>query len=129
MSLGFDRLKANYYAYFCGYDDGSFCILLLYDDDMVVAGNSKSRISDLKAQLAGEFEMKDLRAVNQILGMKVLQERKDRKIWLLQKGYVEKVLRRFNMQNAKPVSIPFSIQLKLSAKQSPSTEAEKTDMT
>ena len=41
---------------------------------------------------------------------------------------MEKVLRRFNMQNIKPVSTPFLIQLKLSAEQSPSTEAEKADM-
>ena len=32
------------------------------------------------------------------------------------------------MQNVKPVSIPFSIQLKLSSEQLSSTEAEKTDI-
>ena len=90
--------------YFYSYDDGSFCIILLYIDDMMVAGNNKNRISNLKIQLAEEFEMKDLGVVNQILGMKVLQERKNKKVWLSQKGYVEKVLRCFNMQNAKSVS-------------------------
>ena len=97
MSLRFVRQEAVHYAYFCSYDDGSFCILLLYVDDMMVVGNSRSRISDLKTQLAGEFEMKDLGAVNQILGMKVLRERKDKKVWLSQKRYMEKVLRCFNM--------------------------------
>ena len=57
---------------FYGYDDESFYILLLYVDDMMIVKNSKSRISNLKTQLVGEFEMKDLGAVNQILGMKVL---------------------------------------------------------
>ena len=74
MSLGFDRLEADYYVYFCGYDDGSFCILLLYVDDMMVVENNRSQILDLKIQLAGELEMKDLRAMNQILGMKVLRD-------------------------------------------------------
>lgn len=41
---------------------------------------------------------------------------------------MEKVLRHFNMQNAKPVSTPFPICLKLSAEQSPNTEKEKADM-
>lgn len=72
--------------------------------------------------------MKDLGAVNQILMMKVLWGRKNRKIWLSQKDYVEKVLQRFNIQSAKPVSTLFPIHLKLSAKQSPSTKAEKADM-
>ena len=85
MSLGFDRLEAAYCAYFCGYDDGSFYILLFYVDDMMVAGNSKSRISNLKTQLTRKFEMKNLGVMNQILRMKMLWERKDGKIWLLQK--------------------------------------------
>ena len=53
---------------------------------MIIAGNSTNRISTLKAQLAGEFDMKNLGVVNHILGMKVLKERKSRKIWLSQKG-------------------------------------------
>ena len=47
---------------------------------MIVAGNSTNRISILKARLVGEFNMKDLNAVNYILGMKVLRDRKNRKI-------------------------------------------------
>ena len=128
MSLEFDRLEADYCTYFYGYDDGSFCILLLYVNDMMVVENSKSRISNLKTQLAGEFEMKDLETMNQILGMKVLRERKDRKVWLSQKRYVGKILWCFNMQNTKLVSILFSIQLKLSIEQSLSTKVKEADM-
>ena len=80
MSLRFDRHEVDHCAYFYSYDDRRFCILLLYIDDMMVMENSRSQISDLKTQLAGELEMKDLRAMNQILRMKVLWERKDRKI-------------------------------------------------
>lgn len=81
MSLGFDKLEVDYCAYFYEYDDGSFCILLLYVDNMVVAGNSKGRISTLKTQLACEFDM-DLGTVNQILEVKVLREINNRKVWL-----------------------------------------------
>ena len=82
VSLGFDRLEADHCTYFYDYDDESFCILLLYVDDILIVGNSSSQISDLKTQLSGEFEMKDLGAMNQILEIKVLRERKDRKVWL-----------------------------------------------
>ncbi|GKV24632.1 hypothetical protein SLEP1_g34217 [Rubroshorea leprosula] len=128
VSLGFHRCEADHCAYFCDYNDGCFCILLLYVDDMIIAGNSPTYVSTLKAQLAGEFDMKDLGAVNQILGMKVFRDREDRKIWLNQKNYIERVLRRFNMQNAKPVSTPFPVHIKLSSEYSPSTEAEKAAM-
>ncbi|GKV30830.1 hypothetical protein SLEP1_g39605 [Rubroshorea leprosula] len=97
-------------------------------DDMIIAGNNPTYVSTLKAQLAGEFDMKDSGAVNQILGMKVFRDRKDMKIWLNQKNYIERVLQRFNMQNAKPVSTPFPVHIKLSSEYSPSTEAEKAAM-
>lgn len=90
MTLEFDRLDANHCTYFYDYDGESFCILLLYVDNMMVVGNSKSWISNQKIQLAGKFEMKDLGAVNQILAMKVPRKRKSRKVWLSQKDMLER---------------------------------------
>jgi hypothetical protein len=66
--------------------------------------------------------------VNQILGMKILRDRSVRKIWLSQKSYVERILQRFNMQNAKPVGTPFPNNEKISSEQSPSTEEERIEM-
>ncbi|KAK9127709.1 hypothetical protein Syun_016506 [Stephania yunnanensis] len=128
VSLGFHRCEADHCAYFYDCKDGYFCILLLYVDDMIVAGNSMKYISTLKAQLAREFDMKDLRAVNQILGMTVIRERTERKVWLSQRHYVEKILQRFNMKNAKPVCTPFPTRLKMSSTQCPSSAEEKAVM-
>lgn len=75
--------------------------MLLYVGEMVVAGTDQDMIATLKAQLAREFDMTNLEAVNRILGMTVLRYRKNRKIWITQKSYVERILRCFNMQNAK----------------------------
>lgn len=41
---------------------------------------------------------------------------------------IERVLEKFNMKNAKPVSTPLAGHFKLSVKQSPSNEKEKKDM-
>ena len=38
---------------------------------MLVAGPNKDRVQELKSQLAGEFEMKDLGSVNMILRMQI----------------------------------------------------------
>ncbi|KAL6335550.1 hypothetical protein AAG906_030679 [Vitis piasezkii] len=43
-------------------------------------------------------------------------------------SYIEKVLDKFNMGKAKPVSSPLGSHLKLSSKQSPSSEKEKEEM-
>ena len=66
MSLGYSRLNANSCAYFKGFDEIDFIILLLYADDMLVAGPKKDCVKELKAQLAMEFEMKDLGPTNKI---------------------------------------------------------------
>ncbi|GJY89530.1 retrovirus-related pol polyprotein from transposon TNT 1-94 [Tanacetum coccineum] len=89
---------------------------------------NKDRINKLKAQLAREFEMKDLGPANKILGMQIHRDRVSRKIWLSQKSYVKKILQRFNMQDCKPISTPFPTDVKLSSKMSPSNEKERMEM-
>ncbi|GJX47497.1 gag-pol polyprotein [Tanacetum coccineum] len=91
-------------------------------------GPNKDRISKLKAQLAREFEMKDLGPANKILGMQIHRDRVSRKIWLSQKSYVKKILQRFNMQDCKPISTSFPTNIKLSSKMSPSSEKERMEM-
>ncbi|KAH9707030.1 Integrase catalytic domain-containing protein [Citrus sinensis] len=89
---------------------------------------NKDRIQELKAQLAREFEMKDLRPANKILGMQIHRDRNNRKIWLSQKNYLKKILRRFNMQDCKSISTPLPVNFKLSSSMCPSNEAERKEM-
>lgn len=62
----------------------------------------------LKRKLTNTFAMKDLDAAKQILGMRITRDMKNHKLTLYESEYIEKVLKRFNMQNAKPVSIPLT---------------------
>ncbi|KAG8484978.1 hypothetical protein CXB51_021839 [Gossypium anomalum] len=111
-------------VYFKKNCDGSFMYLLLYVDDMLIAAKDKGEIRKVKTQLSEEFEMKDLRLAKKILGMEILRYRKASKLYLCQKGYIEKVLCRFNMQNAKPVSTPLAAHFKLSPILSPQSNDE-----
>ncbi|KAH9734074.1 Integrase catalytic domain-containing protein [Citrus sinensis] len=128
MSLGYNRLSSDHCAYYKRFEDNDFIILLLYVDDMLVAGPNKDRIQELKAQLAREFEMKDLGPANKILGMQIHRDRNNRKIWLSQKNYLKKILRRFNMQDCKSISTPLPVNFKLSSSMCPSNEAERKEM-
>ena len=58
--------------------------------------------------------------------MQIHRDKKDRKVWLSQKKYLLIILRRFNMQDCKPISTPLSINC--SSRMSPSSEAERMDM-
>jgi hypothetical protein len=82
-------------------------------------------INRLKAQLARVFDMKDLGATKQILGMEIHRDRKNGKLWLSQQKYVEKILMRFGMNNVKPVQIPLASHFKISSGLCPSNDEEK----
>ncbi|KAH9727213.1 Integrase catalytic domain-containing protein [Citrus sinensis] len=128
MSLGYNRLSSYHCAYYKRFEDNDFIILLLYVDDMLVVGPNKDRLQELKAQLAKEFEMKDLGPINKILGMQIHRDRNNRKIWFSQKNYLKKILRRFNMHDCKPISTPLPVNFKLSSSMCPSNEAERKEM-
>ncbi|KAL9249654.1 Retrovirus-related Pol polyprotein from transposon TNT 1-94-like protein [Drosera capensis] len=72
--------------------NGNFIILLLYVDDMLIVGKDISRINRLKKQLGESFAMKDMGHVKHILGIRIVCERKEKKLWLSQKHYIERVL-------------------------------------
>jgi hypothetical protein len=121
---GYSRCHSDHYVYFKKLENGSFIILLLYVDDMLVAGSNMQDINVLKKKLANSFAMKDLGAAKKILGMRITRDRKNRKLTLSQGEYTEKVLERFRMQNAKPVSTPLASHFKLTKEMCPKTQEE-----
>jgi hypothetical protein len=78
----------------------------------------------LKNKLANSFTMKDLGATKKILGMRITRDRKNHKLTLSQGEYTEKMLERFRMQNAKPISTPLASHFKLTKEMCPKTQEE-----
>jgi hypothetical protein len=75
----------------------------------------------LKRKLANSFVMKDLSVAKQILSMRITRDKKNHKLTLSQGEYIEKVLERFRMQNAKVVSTPLAIHFKSTKEMCPET--------
>ncbi|KAG8497073.1 hypothetical protein CXB51_008352 [Gossypium anomalum] len=123
-SHDFKRSSLDSCVYFKKNSDGSFVYLLLYVDDMLIAAKDKGEIRKVKAQLSEEFKMKDLGPAKKTLGMEILRDRKASKLYLSQKRYIEKVLCRFNMQSAKPISTPLVAHFRLSLALSPQSDDE-----
>ena len=65
---GFYKAEKDPCCYFKKYTD-SYVFLLLYVDDMLIAGSSMREINNLKTRLSSAFEMK------QILGMRISRDR------------------------------------------------------
>ena len=91
---------------------------------MFVAGSNMQGINVLKRKLANSFAMNDLVAAKQILGMRITKDKKNHKLTLSQSEYIQKVLKIFNMHNAKPVSTPFASHFKLSKEMFPKTQED-----
>jgi hypothetical protein len=127
-SHDFSRCLYDSCIYIKKCEDGSFVYLLLYVDDMLIASKNKIYIQQVKDQLNTEFEMKDLGKARKILGMEISRDRKAGTLTLSQRSYIEKVLKRFNMDGAKAVNTPIAAHFKLSAKQCPVSDNEKSYM-
>ncbi|GJU65558.1 retrovirus-related pol polyprotein from transposon TNT 1-94 [Tanacetum coccineum] len=95
MESKYTRSKYDHYVYLKKLQDGSFVYLLLYVDDMLIASQSLDEIEKLKTRLKSEFKMKDLGEAKMILGMKIVRDRKLRKLCLTRKQYLRRVLKRF----------------------------------
>ncbi|KAL0426864.1 UNVERIFIED_CONTAM: Retrovirus-related Pol polyprotein from transposon TNT 1-94 [Sesamum latifolium] len=127
FQIGYKWCEYDCCVYVNSLDDGSF-IVLLYLDDMLIAAKNMHDVLALKALLSQKFDMKDLGAATKILGMEIHRDRGSRKLWLSQRGYVEKVLDKFGMSKAKPVSTPLANHFKLSSEQCHKTDREIEDM-
>ncbi|KAL0328076.1 UNVERIFIED_CONTAM: Retrovirus-related Pol polyprotein from transposon TNT 1-94 [Sesamum calycinum] len=125
--LNFKRIKYDHSLYF-KYDGDIPVFLVLYVDDMLIAGPSLKHIKNLQDNLKRNFEMKDLGEAKKILGMSIERNRKNSTIFLNHKSYVQSILKRFCMEKSKPSSVPLATHFQLSKEQCPKTEKEKEKM-
>lgn len=88
--------------------------MLLYVDAMLVVGSNVQEINVLKGKLENSFSIKDMCSARQILDMRITRDRKNHKLTLSRREDIEKVLEKFNMQNAKLVSTRLASHFKLS---------------
>ncbi|GJV63152.1 retrotransposon protein, putative, ty1-copia subclass [Tanacetum coccineum] len=98
--------------------------LILYVDDILIMGNNIPMLQDVKSYLGRCFAMKDLGEAAYILGIKIYRDRSQRLIGLCQSVYIEKILKRYHMENSKRGSIPMQEKLRLSKSQGASTPTE-----
>ncbi|GJR76532.1 retrotransposon protein, putative, ty1-copia subclass [Tanacetum coccineum] len=98
--------------------------LILYVDDILIMGNNILMLQDVKSYLRRCFAMKDLGKAAYILGIKIYRDRSRRLISLCQSAYIEKILKRYHMENSKCGSIPMQDKLRLSKSQGASTPTE-----
>ena len=99
----------------------SATFLILYVDDILLIGNDTEFLNSIKGYLNKSFSMKDLGEAAYILGIKIYRDRSKRLIGLSQSTYLDKVLKKFKMDQAKKGFLPVLQGVKLSQTQCPTT--------
>ena len=102
--------------------------LILYVDDILLIRNDFEMLSKVKIQLATQFQMKDLGEAQYVLGIKIIQDRKNKIIALSQENYIDSILSKYNIQDSKKGFTPFRYGINLSQDQCPMTTREKEYM-
>ncbi|KAJ9544942.1 hypothetical protein OSB04_024649 [Centaurea solstitialis] len=102
--------------------------LVLYVDDILLIGNDVPTLQSVKSWLSKCFQMKDLGEAAYILGIKIYRNRSKRLIGLSQSTYIDKVLKRFRMDESKKGYIPMQHGIVLSKTQCPVSSQDQDKM-
>ena len=87
-----------------------FIVLAAATNDFTIITNSRMLSTKTKAQLNGHFELVDLGNINWLLGVSVTRNLTDKTITLGQQSYIELILTRFGLTDARPAFIPMEPQ-------------------
>ena len=112
QSIGFVISMADYSMYVKKTDAG-LVVIVIYVDDLIITGDDKVQITNVKKVLRAKFDMKDLGELMYFLGIEVI--RTPQGIWLLQRKYVLDMLKKYGMTACKPIATPIEQNAKLRA--------------
>ena len=103
MSNGFKQSSVDHCIY-TKHDGKDFIMLLLWVDDILIASSSKELLNAFKTLLKAKYKMSDLGVLRWFLG--ITFEITNEFIKMDQSIYVSKMLNRFGLNDAKPVTSP-----------------------
>ena len=101
---GFSQSYSDYLLFSYNKDDDDSLHVLVYVDDLIIAGSSAAVVSRFKQYLSSCFHMKDLGVLKYFLGIQVA--RSPNGIFLSQGKYALDVLCESDMLGCKPIDTP-----------------------
>ena len=103
--LGFSVNNADL-GMFYAHINNHILILAIHVDDCLMTGSSINLITDYKKRLNAKYLLTDLGKIHWLLGIKIMHDREARTISLMQTTYIETILDRFSLSDAKPYVMP-----------------------
>jgi hypothetical protein len=125
--LWYEKVKALFASFGLSPSDYDTCVFEYWDgdivlviavhvDDCTVATDSPATMAELKAQLDDSgFEIADLGEAQFLLGLEIRRDRAAGTIALTQRAYIDTLVERFEMQDAKAAAVPADPHVDLTA--------------
>lgn len=110
--MGFTESTADP-SLFCKEVNGTLVFVLVYVDDLLVAGNAPA-VKQVTDALAAIFKVRDLGDASLFLGMTVTRDRNERTLFLGQQRMISDLLDKFQLDQARPSTVPISTSVTLS---------------
>jgi hypothetical protein len=111
-SIEFMKSEANPSVYVAQVGDVKFFIVV-YVDDLILVCNDQNKLLQIKEEPSQKFEMRDLGEFHLFLGMEVERNHDERLLRINQIKYFKEILKRFRMEDYKPIGVPFDPKAKL----------------
>jgi len=125
--IGLQQSKFDPCIYFKSSQEKMIFVAVWVDDLLIFSDDMKLK-QEVKSQLMKSFKMTDIGEAKFILGFQITRNRKQKKLWMDQRAYIENILKRFGMENCNPAATPLETNIKLSKDQQPSSVDEKKIM-
>ena len=103
---------------------GDITVVAVHVDDCTIAASSARLVDALKTGMRKHVEVTDLGELHWMLGIEVQRDRKAGTVHLSQRTYIDSILRRYHLDDLKPLSTPMDTSIRLSSEQSPKSAAE-----
>jgi len=85
---------------------GTFTIVMLYVDDILVTGNNRDKIIETKSKLCEIYKMKVLGSPRKFLGIEIERNVEKCEFTMCQSKFIENIVRKFGLENRKFSATP-----------------------
>ena len=94
-------------------EEDTLTIIGVHVDDLMILAQNISEMKRVKDSLKLQFKMKDMGELHYYVGVYIIHGIENKEVHLHQGQYIEKVLKKFGQTEAKPVSTPADLNVKL----------------
>ena len=113
LTIGFKQSPAYPCVYISGGHESSMIIVAVYVDDLIMIAKNTEEMKHLKKRLSTTFKMKDMGELHYCLEITIEQDQERNSLWIHQHQYISKLIEKYGLSEAKPVSTPADPGIKL----------------